>query len=43
MKKGDVLKCSECGLTITIDKGCSCTGECDIKCCGKEMEVQTKK
>jgi hypothetical protein len=42
MKKGDVLQCAECGLTVTVNKGCDCTGTCDILCCGEEMEPVKK-
>jgi hypothetical protein len=50
LKEGDVLRCPDCGLEITVTKsceencggnGCDESGACsedDFKCCGKSME-----
>jgi len=32
VKKGDVYKCSVCGLGITVDEVCGCVDVCDIIC-----------
>jgi hypothetical protein len=33
VKKGDVYKCSVCGLAVTVDEVCGCIDTCDIICC----------
>jgi hypothetical protein len=50
LKEGDILRCPECGLELTITKVCRDSGtplSCDesgpccndaFKCCDKEME-----
>jgi len=38
VKKGDVYKCSVCGLAVTVDEVCGCVGLCDIICCEKQMK-----
>jgi rubrerythrin len=40
VKKGDVYKCSVCGLAIKVDEVCGCVDTCDIICCEKPMRVQ---
>ena len=37
VKKGDVYKCSVCGLGITVDEVCGCVDVCDIICCEMPM------
>ena len=37
VKKGDVYKCSVCGLAVTVDEVCGCIDACDIICCEKQM------
>jgi hypothetical protein len=49
VKAGDMLRCNDCGLEITVTKACeSCGDACedsgacsddDFKCCGKSMEL----
>lgn len=41
-KKGDKYDGGVCGLVVTIDNKCGCTGTCEIMCCGKPM-IRTKK
>ena len=41
VKKGDVYKCSVCGLAITVDEVCGCVDTCDIICC--ERPIGAKK
>jgi hypothetical protein len=38
VKKGDVYKCSVCGLAVAVDEVCGCVDSCDIICCEKQME-----
>jgi len=40
VKKGDVYKCTVCGLAVTVDETCGCIDYCDIICCGKEMKAK---
>jgi len=37
VKKGDVYKCSVCGLAVTVDEACGCVDACDIICCERPM------
>ncbi|HME55407.1 MAG TPA: hypothetical protein VKM55_24575 [Candidatus Lokiarchaeia archaeon] len=49
LKAGDMLRCNECGLEITVSKGCDTCGEAceetgacsedEFKCCGKPLEL----
>ncbi|MBE0432891.1 hypothetical protein IBX73_05420 [candidate division WOR-3 bacterium] len=41
-KKGDKYECGVCGLVVTIDKKCGCTGTCEIMCCEKPMKKVRK-
>jgi hypothetical protein len=38
VKKGDVYKCSVCGLAVKVDEVCGCVDMCDIVCCEKQMK-----
>ena len=44
MKEGDVYVCSDCGLELTVTKGCDCSdaehacSEGGFNCCGLEMK-----
>ena len=38
VKKGDVYKCSVCGLAVTVDEVCGCMDTCDIICCETQMK-----
>ncbi len=40
VKKGDVYKCSVCGLAVTVDEVCGCVDTCDIICCEKPMRAK---
>lgn len=39
-KVGDVIYCPDCGLELTVTKGCDCKSECVIKCCDTPLEVR---
>ncbi|THB64231.1 MAG: hypothetical protein D6E12_15255 [Desulfovibrio sp.] len=47
MQPGDVLYCNSCGLTLKVEKSCTCApgkeGSCTVplSCCGKEMVKQS--
>lgn len=41
-RKGDQYACGVCGLVVTVDNKCGCTGTCEIMCCDKPM-VKVKK
>ena len=34
MKRSEIYKCAECGLTFEVTTGCNCP----VSCCGKEMK-----
>jgi hypothetical protein len=38
VRKGDVYKCSVCGLAVRVDEICGCVDMCDIVCCEKPMK-----
>jgi molybdenum cofactor biosynthesis enzyme len=38
VKKGDVYKCSVCGLAVRVDETCGCVDMCDIICCERQMK-----
>jgi hypothetical protein len=42
VKKGDVYKCSVCGLAVSVDEVCGCIDACDIICCEKQMKSKKK-
>ena len=42
VKKGDVYKCSVCGLAVRVDEVCGCVDMCDIVCCEKPMRAKKK-
>jgi len=42
VKKGDIYKCSVCGLAVTVDEVCGCVDTCDIICCEKPMRAQKR-
>ncbi len=42
VKKGDVYKCSVCGLAVTVDEVCGCVDTCDIICCEKQMKAKKR-
>jgi hypothetical protein len=42
VKKGDVYKCTVCGLAVTVDEVCGCVDYCDVICCGKEMKAKKR-
>ena len=42
VKRGDVYKCSVCGLGVTVDQVCGCVDTCDIICCEKPMKPKKK-
>jgi len=42
VKKGDVYKCSVCGLAVTVDEVCGCIDTCDIICCDKPMKPKKR-
>ena len=42
VKKGDVYKCSVCGLAVTVDEVCGCVDTCDIICCEKPMKPKKR-
>lgn len=42
VKRGDVYKCTVCGLAVTVDETCGCVDYCDIICCGKEMKARKR-
>ena len=35
MKRSEIYKCADCGLTFEVTTGCSCP----VSCCGKEMKL----
>lgn len=35
MKRSEIYKCAECGLTFEVTTGCNCP----VSCCGKEMKL----
>ena len=43
LKEGDVIKCDECGLELTVSKSCDCGEDDDVcaestfSCCGAHM------
>lgn len=45
MKPGDIYFCEKCGLTLKVEKSCTC-GDGDqkctvpLQCCGQEMTKQ---
>lgn len=43
LQVGQTLRCSHCGVELTVTNACKCDGEecclCDIQCCGKSMIV----
>ncbi len=41
-KKGEVYKCSVCGLAVTVDEVCGCVDACDIICCEKPMKAKKR-
>ncbi len=42
VKKGEVYKCSVCGLAVTVDEVCGCVDACDIICCEKPMTAKKR-
>jgi hypothetical protein len=42
VKKGDIYKCSVCGLAVTVDEVCGCVDACDIICCEKPMKAKKR-
>ncbi len=42
IKKGDVYKCSVCGLAVRVDEVCGCIDTCDIICCDRQMKPKRK-
>jgi hypothetical protein len=42
VKKGEVYKCSVCGLAVTVDEVCGCVDALDIICCGKKMKAKKR-
>ena len=42
VKKGDVYKCSVCGLAVRVDETCGCVDMCDIICCEKQMKPKQR-
>ena len=42
VEKGDVYKCSVCGLAVTVDEVCGCVDTCDIICCDKQMKPKKR-
>jgi hypothetical protein len=42
VRKGDVYKCSVCGLAVTVDEVCGCVDACDIICCEKPMKPKKR-
>ena len=44
IKKGDILACEECGMELTVTKGCGCgaddatCSEETFSCCGTPMK-----
>ena len=40
VKKGDVYKCSVCGLAVRVDEVCGCVDACDIIRCEKQMRAK---
>jgi len=40
IKAGDVFVCADedgCGIEVEVKKVCGCIDECDLVCCGKQM------
>ena len=42
VKKGDVYKCSVCGLAVRVDEVCGCVDMCDIVCCETPMKARKR-
>jgi hypothetical protein len=42
VKKGDVYKCSVCGIAVRVDEVCGCIDACDIICCERQMKPKKK-
>lgn len=42
VKKGNVYKCSVCGLAVKVDEVCGCIDTCDIICCEKPMKPKRR-
>ena len=42
VKKGDVYKCGECGIAVSVDEVCGCVDTCDIICCEKPMKPKKR-
>ncbi len=42
VKKGDVYKCSVCGLAVRVDEVCGCVNMCDIVCCETPMKAKKR-
>jgi len=42
VKKGDVYKCSVCGLAVRVDEVCGCVDMCDIICCETPMRAKKR-
>lgn len=40
IKKGTVLECKECGMTVIIDEICGCVECHPLICCGEEMIIK---
>ncbi len=42
IKEGDVLYCEDCGLELTVTKGCDCgegaCAESGFSCCGMDLK-----
>ena len=38
MELGASFECPVCGLEVSVEKVCDCTGACEIICCGEPME-----
>jgi hypothetical protein len=36
-KKGARYECPECGMAVIVETVCTCSGECDLICCGERM------
>jgi len=42
VKKGEMYKCSVCGLAVTVVEVCGCIDTCDIICCEKPMKPRKR-
>jgi hypothetical protein len=42
VEKGNVYKCSVCGLAVMVDEVCGCVDACDIICCKKQMKAKKR-